>query len=63
MAGIRSLHRLSMLEDLQMIETEKNMFSFLPENRILETRFATYDVMTEQGWGSFQIPYKVITGW
>ena len=46
-----------------MIETEKNMFSFLPENRILETRFATYDVMTEQGWGSFQIPYQVITGW
>jgi pyridoxine/pyridoxamine 5'-phosphate oxidase len=39
------------------------MFSFLPENRILETRFATYDIMTPQGWGSFQIPYQVITGW
>ena len=42
---------------------EKNMFHFRPENRTIETRFATYDIMTESGWQQFQIPFQTITGW
>jgi hypothetical protein len=45
------------------MEPEKSLFNFRPDNRIIETRFSTYDIMTDQGWGSFQIPYQVITGW
>jgi hypothetical protein len=42
---------------------DKNLFSFTPDNRIYETRWLVFDIMTPQGWGSFQIPYQVITGW
>ena len=42
---------------------EKSMFSFMPENRIIENRPFNIEVKTETGWRSVTIPQKVITGW
>ena len=45
------------------MEQEKSMFSYDKKNRIIETRYATYSIMTEYGWQQFQVPFKAITGW
>jgi hypothetical protein len=45
------------------MEPEKSLFTFRPENRIIETRWATYWIMSEFGWRQFQVPFQSITGW
>ena len=45
------------------MEREKNMFSFMPENRIIETRSFPMWVKMDHGWQEIAIPHKVITGW
>jgi hypothetical protein len=45
------------------MEIEKNAFAFRPENRVIETCYATYIIKTAYGWQNFQLPFQSITGW
>jgi len=45
------------------MEREKNMFSFAPENRIIDNQTIAMPIKLAHGWDKLYFTHKVITGW